>query len=223
MRGGRGGEVPRALPPLLLVVGILLLAEVGITLVWQEPLSALSARDDQNELSERLRRAESAALAAPTGFAARESSGRGAVLARRYRRRAAPGEPLGRIGIPRLGVSFVFVAGTSGAELKKGPGHYSRTALPGERGTVGIAGHRTTYLAPFRRIDELRRGDEIVVRMPYGRFRYRVEGSIVVSPENSTPLRGVRHDRLALTTCTPLFSAAKRLIVTARLRASRFL
>ena len=215
--------MPRALPPLLLLVGILLLAEVGITLVWQEPLSALSARDDQSELSDRLRRAESAALAAPAGFAARGGRGRGAVLARRYRRHAAPGEPLGRILIRRLGLNFVFVAGTSSTELKKGPGHYSRTALPGEPGTVGIAGHRTTYLAPFRRIDELRSGDEIVVRMPYGRFRYRVEGSIVVSPQDSTSLRGVRHDRLALTTCTPLFSAAKRLIVTARLRASRLL
>jgi sortase A len=214
--------VPRALPPLLLVIGILLLAEAGVTLVWQEPLSALSARDDQGELSERLRRAESAALAAPAGFAGR-GGGRSTVLARRYRRRTPPGEPLGRIQIPRLGLNFVFVAGTSGEELKKGPGHYSRTALPGERGTVGIAGHRTTYLAPFRRIDDLRRGDEIVIRMPYGRFRYRVEGSIVVSPENGTPLREVRHDRLALTTCTPLFSAAKRLIVTARLSASRLL
>jgi sortase A len=206
-----------------MAVGILLLTEVGITLIWQEPLSAISARDDQGQLSERLRRAESAALAAPAGFAAPRGRGRGTALARRYRSRAAPGEPLGRIQVPRLGLNFVFVAGTSGAELKKGPGHYSRTALPGERGTVGIAGHRTTYLAPFRSIDQLRRGDEIVVRMPYGRFRYRVEGSIVVSPRNSTPLRGVRHDRLALTTCTPLFSAAKRLIVTARLRASRLL
>jgi sortase A len=170
-----------------------------------------------------LRRAESAALAAPTGFAARGGSGRASVLARRYRRRAAPGEPLGRIQVPRLGLNFVFVAGTSREELKKGPGHYSRTALPGERGTVGIAGHRTTYLAPFRRIDDLRRGDAIVIRMPYGRFRYRVEGSVVVSPENGTTLREVRHDRLALTTCTPLFSAAKRLIVTARLSASRLL
>ena len=59
--------------------------------------------------------------------------------------------------------------------------------------------------------------------MPYGRFRYRVEGSIVVSPADNSSLRGVRHQRLALTTCTPPFSAAKRLIVTARLRSSRLL
>jgi sortase A len=208
---------------LLLVVGLLLLTEVAVTLVWQEPLTALSSRGEQNELSERLRAAESAALAAPTGFAAGRGNERGAVLARRYERRMAPGQPLGRIQIPKLDMNLVFVQGASGEALKKGPGHYLPTALPGERGTVGIAGHRTTYLAPFRHIDELRHGDEIVLRMPYGRFRYRVEGSIVVSPTNVTSLRRARYGRLALTTCTPPFSAAKRLIVTARLRSSRLI
>ena len=129
---------------LLLVVGVLLLTEVAVTLVWQEPVTALSGRREQDELSERLRAAESAALAAPTGFAAGRGNARGAVLARRYKRQAAPGEPLGRIQIPRLDMNLVFVQGVSGDALKKGPGHYPRTALPGERGTVGIAGHRTT-------------------------------------------------------------------------------
>ena len=222
-RGGGAGRLSRALPAALLLVGVLLLAEVAVTLVWQEPFSALSARGEQDDLSRQLRRAESAALAAPTGFAARSGNGRGAVLARRYRRHAGPGAPLGRIQIPHLGLNFVFVAGVSPESLRKGPGHYSRTALPGERGTVGIAGHRTTYLAPFRRMNELERGDEILIRMPYGRFRYRVQGSTVVSPGNTAPLHRVRYGRLALTTCTPLFSAAKRLIVTARLRSSRLL
>ena len=115
----------------------------------------------------------------------------------------------------------VFVEGANPAQLEKGPGHYAGTALPGERGTVGVAGHRTTYLAPFRHIDALRKGDSIVVQMPYGRFRYEVEGSIVVLPSNTRSLRPVKHDRLVLTTCTPLFSAAKRLVVTARLTSSR--
>jgi sortase A len=214
-------HLSRALATVLLVAGVLLLAEVAITLVWQEPLSALSSRRAQDKLSERLRAAESAALAAPTGFAAARGGDRGAALARRYKRRAAPGEPLGRIEIPKLDASFVFVEGVSAGDLERGPGHYSPTALPGERGTVGIAGHRTTYLAPFRHIDRLGRGDEIVVRMPYGRFRYSVEGKLVVSPANTTALRRVRYGRLALTTCTPPFSAAQRLIVTARLRSSR--
>ena len=213
----------RALPWLLLVAGVLLLAEVAVTVVWQEPLSAISSAREQDDLSDRLRAAESAALSSPSGFGAGRGNARGAVLARRHERDAATGDPLGRIRIPKLGLNFVFVKGVSADQLEKGPGHYSPTALPGERGTVGIAGHRTTHLAPFRRIDRLRRGDEIVIRMPYGRFRYSVEGSLVVSPRNTRALRRVRYGRLALTTCTPPFSAAQRLIVTARLRESRLL
>jgi sortase A len=209
---------------LLLAVGILLLAEVAVTLLWQEPLTALTGEKEQSELSDELRKAESAALAGtPAGFAGEGGRDGGAALARRYGRQVDDGEPLGRIQIPKLGVNFVFVQGVSADALQKGPGHYEGTALPGERGTAGIAGHRTTYLAPFRDIDDLRRGDEVVIRMPYGRYRYGVEGAVVVSPTDTRSLRSVRYERLALTTCTPPFSAAKRLIVTARLRSSRAL
>jgi sortase A len=206
----------------LLVAGLLLLSEAVVTLVWQEPLSALHTRHEQSELNEKLRKAEAEALAAPAGFkAGRElKPSRVAVAARAHGRRTANGEPLGRIEIPELGVRFVFVAGVSADDLTKGPGHYSGTPLPGESGTVGIAGHRTTYLAPFRHLDELKRGDEILLRMPYGTFRYSVEGSSVVPPTDTASLRRVGHDRLALTTCTPPFSAAKRLVVTARLRTT---
>jgi sortase A len=204
---------------LLLIAGVLLLAEGIVTLAWREPLGAVSAEREQGKLSEQLSRAESEALAAPTGFVARGGS-RGGAEARRYGRRTKRGDPLGRITIPALDEKYVFVSGVSSEELKKGPGHYPTTALPGERGTVGIAGHRTTYAAPFRNIDELERGDRIVVRMPYGRFRYSVEGRIVVSPTNTRSLRRVGHDRLALTTCHPPFSAAKRMVVTATLESA---
>jgi sortase A len=216
---GTSGRLRQVAAAALLVVGLLLITEGVVTLVWQEPLSALSASREQGKLSEKLRRAESAALAAPTGFVAGGATDRTAIVARQYRRYAAPGDPLGRLEIPALGEKFVFVAGSSRKELKKGPGHYSTTALPGEHGTVGIAGHRTTYLAPFRRIDTLKRGDRILIRMPYGRFPYRVEGKRVVAPTNTRLLRGVQHDRLALTTCDPPFSAARRLVVIARLRS----
>ena len=213
-------RVRRIAAALLLLVGLLLLAEAVVTLAWKEPLGAISADREQRKLSEELRQAESEALAAPTGFVAnRDRSSRSAVP-RRYKRRTERGEALGRIELPALGEEFVFVAGVSARELKKGPGHYPTAALPGERGTVGIAGHRTTYSAPFRDIDELERGDRIVIRMPYGVFRYRVEGRIVVSPKNTRSLRRVRHDRLALTTCHPPFSAAQRMVVTAALTSS---
>ena len=214
------GALRRAVALLLLLVGVALLAEGAVTLAWREPLGAISAEREQNKLGKRLREAEAQALAAPTGFVARGRDDREAALARRYKRRAEAGDPLGRIELPSLDEEFVFVSGVSGAELKKGPGHYPTTALPGEHGTVGIAGHRTTYLAPFRDIDDLARGDRIVVRMPYGVFRYAVEGRTVVSPQNTRSLRRVKHDRLALTTCHPPFSAAQRMVVTAALRSS---
>ena len=207
---------------LLLVVGLLLLAEAVVTLAWQEPLSAISAQREQGKLSDELRERETAALATPTGFAAQDRSDARATMALRYRKRAQAGEPLGRISIPELDAKYVFVSGVSAAELEKGPGHYETTALPGERGTVGIAGHRTTHSAPFRKLDQLERGDTILIRMPYGRFRYRVEGRIVVSPKNTESLRRVRHDRLALTTCHPPFSAAERMVVTAALRSATY-
>jgi sortase A len=80
------------------------------------------------------------------------------VLAHALERRSHEGDPLGRIVIPKIGAKFVFVEGTKSAELEKGPGHYSDTAFPGPRWTVGIAGHRTAYLAPFRHIDDLGAG-----------------------------------------------------------------
>jgi sortase A len=217
-----GGRLRRLAAALLLIAGLLLLAEGVVTLVWQEPFSALSTRNEQAELDQKMRRIESAALAAPTGYVARERRDPTVALAGRHRRRAKRGEPLGRIEIPRLGKRFVFVSGVSAGELEKGPGHYPTTALPGEHGTVGIAGHRTTYAAPFRDIDDLRRGDRIVVRMPWGRFTYSVERQAVVLPSNTNSLRRARHDRLALTTCHPPFSDAERLVVVARQRAVRF-
>ena len=207
----------------LLVTGMLLMTEAIVTLAWQEPISALSTARQQDELSAELRAAESAALAAPAAFAAQRSpaSSAPAVLAERHRLATDTGDPLGRLRIPSLGVNFVFVEGANPDQLEKGPGHYAGTAMPGDRGTVGVAGHRTTYLAPFRNLDALRKGDSILVRMPYGRFRYEVEGSIVVSPGNTRSMRPVKHDRLVLTTCTPLFSAAQRLVVTASLESSK--
>src|SRR5207244_551916 len=87
---------------------------------------------------------------------------------------------LGRIAIHRIGIDVVFVQGTGGSSLDLGPGHYTQTSLPAEGGTVGLAGHRTTYGAWFRHIDDLRRGDEIVLTMPYGRFTYVVQGHRIV-------------------------------------------
>ena len=131
---------------------------------------------------------------------------------------SAYGSPVGRIHIPSLGVDFVIVKGTGVSELQKGPGVFPETRFPGIAGTTAIAGHRTTYLAPFRHIDALHRGNRIVLDMPYAHFTYTVTGQRVVSPSNvGAAVDPVGYSRLVLSACTPLFSAAKRLLVFARL------
>ena len=189
----------------LLALGLLLIAEAAVTVLWQEPLTALWTRGEQQKLARELDRT------GPLG------AGRLPTLAQNLERRTEEGEPLGRVVIPDIGVKFVFVQGTTTADLKKGPGHYLDTELPGVKGTVGIAGHRTTYLAPFKKIDDLGPGDPIELRMPYGTFTYEVAGTKIVSPRDVSVLRHRSGDWLVLTACHPLYSAAKRIVVSARL------
>ena len=132
--------------------------------------------------------------------------------------RCATGEGIGRIKIPSIDrPRTVVVEGTDTATLQKGPGHYPDTAFPGQGKTIGIAGHRTTYLAPFRHIDEIADGDEIVLEMPYGTFTYEVEKHEIVDPCQVEIVDDVGYERLVLTACHPLYSAAQRWAVFARL------
>ena len=211
----------RAISTVLIVAGVLLIADAGITLAWQEPVSALMARIEQNKLGDELQQIEQAPVTPVQrrALAALPSERRRvAFLARTARRTAQDGDPIGRIDIPKIGADFVVVQGTDSASLRKGPGHYPSTTFPGLDGTVAIAGHRTTYLAPFRDVDQLKAGDRIVLTMPYGRFAYAVQGTKIVPPSAVWVTRDVGYDRLVLSACHPLYSAAKRLIVFARLR-----
>jgi sortase A len=200
------------------IAGLLLVAEFAVTIVWQDPISYFSARASQHRLSRELaalehRRASRAERAVLRHLhLARE---RHAFLAAQLARTTPTGAPLGRIWIPRFQGRFVFVAGTTEDALKLGPGHYDDTVLPGRHGTIGIAGHRTTYLAPFRHIDDLRPGDRIVITMPYGRFTYRVTGHRIVGASAAWLLNATGHDQLVLTACHPLYSAAQRYVVFA--------
>jgi sortase A len=212
------GRLMRTAAALLLIAGAIALTEALLTLAWQEPITAFFAHRDQQALQDQLERTRLALQSvAPPARLHRDQtrSQHVAALAARLDRRTGPGDALGRIHIPKLDIKFVFVAGAGPKSLKKGPGHYQSTALPGQKGTVGVAGHRTTYLAPFRKLDRLRRGDKIALIMPYGRFAYTVKTSLVVSPSRISVLRQTGHDRLVLTTCTPPFSAAKRLVIIA--------
>ena len=139
-------------------------------------------------------------------------------LASELERRAGDGSAIGRISIPSIGASFVVVKGTSAGALQGGPGIYPETGFPGIPGTTAIAGHRTTYLAPFRHIDALHRGNRILLNMPYAQLTYSVIGQRIVRPTNvQAAVANVGYTRLVLSACTPLFSAAKRLLVFARL------
>jgi sortase A len=214
-------RVLRDVSSVLILAGLLLLVDVAVTLLWQEPLTALVARFERAQINQRfvrpsaLSRRDRRALL--TLVAADE---RMAYLARREQHEISAGDAIGRIRIPRLGASFELVQGTDSASLEKGPGHYPGTALPGLGQTVAIAGHRTTYLAPFRHIDALRPGNRIVVNMPYGRFTYVVQFRRIVAPTALWVTRDVGYDRLVLSACNPLFSAAQRIIVFARLETA---
>jgi sortase A len=130
---------------------------------------------------------------------------------------AGPGEAVAIIRIPSIGVDKVVVQGVGVDELRKGPGRYPGTPLPGEPGNAAIAGHRTTYGAPFAELGELVPGDVIDVTTAAGEFRYEVTGSEIVTPDRVDVLDPTPDDQLTLTTCHPRFSAAKRLIVRSRL------
>ena len=131
--------------------------------------------------------------------------------------RAVPGGAVGLIEIPKIGLDKAIVEGVGVAELKAGPGHYPATPMPGQPGNAAIAGHRTTYGAPFNRLDELVAGDAILVTTAQGEFRYEVESAQVVHPGQSEVLDPTTDSRLTLTTCHPEFSAAQRLVLTAKL------
>lgn len=133
--------------------------------------------------------------------------------------------------IPRFGPKyhFVILQGTSEQVLRRGPGHYKGTALPGRRGNFVVSGHRTTYEAPFNRADELRAGDDIIVDTRYREYVYKVTGKRVVLPtgiavtypvpfhRNARP----KHALITLTTCHPMYSASHRLVIFGRLAESR--
>jgi sortase A len=218
---GRSARLLRALALALIAAGTLALIDAAVTLLWQEPISALVATLRQDHLRSVLRSEE---RAAPTPTEQRTLASLGderrriAFLASELERRSADGGAVGRIAIPRIGASFVVVNGTDAEALKSGPGIYSGTSFPGLGRTTAIAGHRTSYLAPFRHVDALAPGSRIMLDMPYAHFTYTVIGQRVVSPRDVQAAEGdVGYTRLVLSACTPLFSAAKRLLVFARL------
>jgi len=220
-RQSGSARVLRALALLMIVAGALALLDAVVTLVWQEPITALYAMLQQEHLSSDLSKVEHAA---PTPVERRtlaslpDERARISFLAGALERHAGNGSAVGRIEIPRVNANYVVVRGTDTEDLIKGPGIYPETRFPGIPGTTAIAGHRTTYLAPFREINLLKPGNRILLLMPYAHFTYTVTGQWVVPPTDvRAAVSNAGYSRLVLSACTPVFTAEKRLLVYARL------
>jgi sortase A len=211
--------VLRFVASVLITSGILMLVDAVLTVTWQEPVSAYFAQQSQDRLNTELKRDAPQAAADKRSVASiHDQQLRLKRLAGLARRRARTGHAIGSIRIPKIGAHYAVVQGTDTDSLRKGPGHYPATNFPGEGGTVAIAGHRTTYLAPFNQIDKLKRGDEIVLDMPYGKLIYAVEMTKIVDPTDLAVVDQVTgRERLVLSACHPLYSASQRIIVFARL------
>jgi sortase A len=234
----------RRLGTTLMVVGSVLIVYAGLVVFWRVPVTDLYAIYSQRQMGSKLQAEESqyvslakqeqvvvaASIDAPPDPGAApqtdaEKNSEKAIqtefrLQKRFAKQYAKqlGAPIGKLKIPDMGLSTIFVEGTDRwSSLSKGPGRYGNTSFPGSGSTVGIAGHRTTFSAPFRNIDTLKKGDTITLVMPYGTFTYRVRAHKVVKSNDWSIIKGVGHEQLVLSACHPLYSASHRWVVFADL------
>lgn len=213
-----GRRAARILAVALIAAGSVVLADVAITLAWKEPVSSLYASSLQGDADDEVAALEEGFPSA-TGPNDAAIARRAHRLANRFEGEVRQGQGIGFIRIPAIDADYSLIEGIDLDELESGPGRYSSAAMPGQGETVAVAGHRTTFLAPFRHIDELEAGDEIEIEMPYAEFTYAVERAKVVEPDRLEVVRPVGRERLVLSACHPLHSAAQRYIVFAELES----
>lgn len=208
----------RILGTVMIAAGIAIAAWAVTVWQWQDPFTAVLHDRDQHSLTRTFERELQRHTPPPVAASAPpadvlESLPRDAV---RWRKRAKEGDAIARLRIPRLGITEIVVNGTSANSLKRGPGRYLGTAMPGEGELVYIAGHRTTYGAPFARIDRLRKGDRVFLELPYGTFEYAVTGHHIVDADQLSVLKSKGVEELALQACHPRFFASQRYIAYAK-------
>jgi sortase A len=201
----------------LAALGVLVLLWAFVVWRWQDPFTALYTLWKQHQLAGQY--AKRAAAFRQRGLSASLAVERRdiALEATRYRATTQRGAAIGKIIVPRMGIDMILVDGTDHDTLTKGPGRDLRSYMPGESRLVYIAGHRTTFLAPFSHIDLMRKGDRITLVVPYGTFVYRVNGDRVVPASDMSVLRSPRHELLILQACHPRFFATHRFLVYAHL------
>jgi sortase A len=202
---------------IMIVTGLGLLGWAALVWRWQDPFTALYTRYEQHKLADAYKKRAAqfrprvdnrSSLAVERRAIAREAT--------RYRRASRRGDALGRMIVPRLHLKIILVNGTDHDTLKRGPGRDLRTFMPGENELVYVAGHRTTYLAPFAHIDALRSGDRVTVELPYATFVYRVTSHRVVTADDIAVLRSHHRELLILQACHPRFFASHRYLAYAR-------
>jgi sortase A len=208
---------------LMIVAGLCAIGWVLLVWQWQDPFTAIYAKYQQHKLASSFSHryadyhAPPVPKPKPTGAPAADLHARIASEARAYRLSLREGDPVGRLIVPHLGLKSIVVNGTAHDDLTKGPGRELHTFMPGEGELVYIAGHRTTYLAPFAHIDKLRAGDPIEIVMPYATFHYEVTKHVIVKADDIGVLNSHHKELLALQACHPRFFATHRYIAYAKL------
>ncbi len=206
---------------LLAIGGSLVLLWVLAVWQWQDPLTLVLNKRAQSELTSAYQVRVARERIAPTP---RPRTQRPAVeapsqfkLAARYRKLTETGEPIGRLTVPRLDLEIMVAYGTDRETLKKGPGLHPGTGFPGQKFLTYVAGHRTTYGAPFSDIDKLVPGDKVTFEVPYGTYRYVISDHRIVRDDQIEVLKGRGREELALQACWPRFFATHRYIAYAKL------
>ncbi len=208
----------RILGTTMIACGILGLLWALVVWQWQDPFTALYTHYEQRQLAKKLDREFADFHPVHVSHADLAGERRQVALeATRFRKDAHDGQAIGRIVIGRIGLSMVLVNGTDEESLKKGPGRDDRTYMPGQNRLVYVAGHRTTYLAPFSHIDSIKAGDYVRLEMPYATFIYQAYMHRIVPATDLAVLRSPDHELLLLQACHPRFFATHRYLVYARL------
>jgi sortase A len=216
----RGRRRTRRLANTLIALGVVVLLYSGLILAWGDPVTWLWAHWQQRALTSEFHQQQKQFIVTtpPPDTSAAVALVRKDALA--FKQSLKEGHAFGRLSIGRIGLNdVVVVQGTTAgieADLSKGPGHYMNTPFPGLGGSVAIAGHRTTFGAWFRHIDEIRNGDFIDLQMPYATFHYKVEMHKVVVFNDWSIIKPQGYERLVLSACHPIYSASHRWIVFAR-------
>ncbi|HKX47544.1 MAG TPA: class D sortase [Gaiellaceae bacterium] len=204
----------------LLVIGIGVLAWAATVYLWKDPFTTAYTAYEQRRLASNLDSAfdEWRPAADPVSEPGTPPPSRDDVSreARRFRLASDDGDAIARLKVPRLDLSIVVVNGTSTSDLRRGPGRHEDSFMPGEGELVYVAGHRTTYGAPFSAVDELEPGDMITVELPYGTVEYRVTRHRIVDDNDLAVLESRGREELVLQACHPRFFASQRYLVYAR-------